>query len=73
MGIHHGENDTAESITFAQFCFIVMLSLIKSCPYTDWRCRQNQGSDVINKNIDDDITHERIEDPELESLINYTS
>jgi hypothetical protein len=27
---------------------------------------------VINENIDDDIAHERIEDPELEPLINFT-
>ena len=39
----------------------------------NWRCRRNQSYDVINEIIDDDIAHERIEDPELESLINYTS
>ena len=60
-------------ITFAQFCVIVVLSLIKAClgAVTGW-CRRNQGYDVINENVDDDITHERIEDPELEPLINYT-
>ena len=60
-------------ISFAQFCVIVVLSLIKPCLRVGWRCERNQGYDVINENIDDDITHERIEDPELEPLINYTS
>ena len=62
------------SITFAQFCVIIVLSLIKPCLSAGWRCRRNQGHDVIEENIDhDDIAHERIEDPELEPLINYTS
>jgi hypothetical protein len=58
-------------ITFAQFCVIVVWSLIKPCLSAGWRCRRrrNQGHDV---NDDDDITHERIEDPELEPLINFT-
>jgi hypothetical protein len=34
------------------------------------RRQQNQGHDVTDE--DDDITHKRIEDPELEQLINYT-
>ena len=60
-------------ITFAQFCVIVVWSLIKPCLSADWRCRRNQGNDAVDENIiDDDITHERIEDPELEPLINYT-
>ena len=60
-------------ITFAQFCIIVAWSLMKPCLSTGWRCRQNQGHDVISEIInDDDIAHERIEDPELEPLINYT-
>ena len=61
-------------ITFGQFCVIIVLSLIKPCLIclsTGWRCRPNQGYDVIDENIDDDITHERIEDPELEPLMNY--
>ena len=58
-------------ITFAQFCVIVVLSLIKPYLSAGWRCRRNQGYDVINENTDDDITHERIEDPGLEPLINY--
>ena len=45
-------------ITFAQFCVIIVLSLIKPCLRAGWRCRRNQGYDVINGNIDDDITHE---------------
>ena len=56
-------------ITFAQFCVIVVWSLIKPClSAAGWRCRRNQGDDVFN----DDITHERIKDPEFEPLINYT-
>ena len=60
-------------ITFAQFCVIVVLSLIQPCLSAGWSCRRNQGYDVINESIDDDITHERIEDPELKPLINYIS
>ena len=55
-------------ITFAQFCVIVVWSLIKPCLSAGWRCRQNQGNNID----DDDIAHERIEDPELEPLINDT-
>ena len=59
--------------TFAQFCIIVVWSLIKPCLSASWRCRRNQGHGVISKIInDDDIAHERIDDPELELLINYT-
>ena len=54
-------------IMFAQFSVIVVWSLIKPCLSAGWRCRRDQGHDVIN---DEDIAHERIEDPELESLIN---
>ena len=57
-------------IAFAQFCIIVILSLIKSCRSIRWRCRQKRDRDFIDENSDDSITHERIEDPELESLIN---
>ena len=60
-------------ITFAQFCVIVGWSLIKPFLSAGWRCRRNQGNDVIEEVIDDDdIAHERIEDPELEPLINDT-
>jgi hypothetical protein len=60
-------------ITFAQFCVIVVWSLIKPCLGAGLRCRRSKGYDVINENIDDDdVTHERIKDPELEPLINYT-
>ena len=58
-------------VAFVQFCIIAMLNLIKLCLSTGLRCRQNQGHDVIDENMDDDIAHERIEDPELEPLINY--
>ena len=60
-------------IAFAQFCIIVILSLIKPCRSIRWRCRQKRDRDFIDENSDDSITHERIEDPELESLINYAS
>ena len=54
-------------ITFAQFCVIVVLSLIK--PYI-WKCSRNQHYDVIDENIEDDIAHKRIEDLELKPLLN---
>ena len=56
-------------LAFAQFCVIVVWSLIKPCFSAGWRYRQKQPYDVIGENIDDDITHERIEDPELKPLI----
>ena len=59
-------------ITFAQFCVIVVWSMIKVCLSAGWRSKRSQSYEAINKNVDDDITHERIEDPELEPLINYT-
>ena len=52
---------------FAQFCVIVVWSLIEPCFSAGWRCRQKQTNDII----DDDITHERIEDPELKPLITH--
>ena len=46
-------------ITIAQLCVIIVWNLIKPCFSTDWtRCRQKQTNDVIDENIDDDITHE---------------
>ena len=59
-------------ITFAQFCVIIVWSLIKPYLSAGWRARWNQGHDLIDENIDYDIAHERIEDPELEPLINFT-
>ena len=60
-------------IAFAQFCIIIIWSLIKLYFSVGWRCKQNQGQGVINEIIDDDdIVHERIEDPELEPLIDDT-
>ena len=56
-------------IAFAQFCVIVVWSLIKPCSSAGWRCRQKQTYDIIDDNINSDITHERIEDPELEDFI----
>ena len=58
-------------ITVAQFCIIVVLSLIKAFLSAHWRCRQNQGYDNI---IDDNnnIAHERIEDPEPDPLFHLT-
>ena len=54
-------------ITFAQFCIIVVWSLIKPFLSAGLRCTRNQGD-----GDDDDIAHERIEDPELEPLIKFT-
>ena len=51
-------------IDFAQFWIIVMWNLIKPCFSAGWKCKQT--NDVINQEIYD-ITHERIEDPELET------
>ena len=54
-------------LAFAQFCIIVAWSLIK-VSYTicaGWKCRQSQTYDVVDE---DDFTHERIEDPELEAV-----
>ena len=59
-------------ITFAQFCVIVVSSLINPCLSSGRRFRQNQSYGIIDEHISENITHERIEDPELESLINYT-
>ena len=59
-------------INFAQFCVIVVSNLIKPCINAGWRCRQNQSSyDIIDELTREEIAHERIEDPELESLIKY--
>ena len=60
-------------ITFAQFCIIVVLSLIKPCLNTSncWRCRRNQGYDVIDES-DDGFVHEWIEDPTLKLLVSPT-
>ena len=57
---------------FAQFCVIIVWSLIKLCFSAGWRCRWKQNYDVIDENINDDIIHERIEDSELEPLITHT-
>ena len=55
---------------FAQFCVIVMWSLIKPCFSAGWRCRQKQTYD---ENINNDVTHKRIDDPELEPLITHAT
>ena len=59
-------------ITFAQFCVTVVFNLVKLYLSIRRRYRQNQGYNV-NKDTDDDITHERIEDPELKPIINNSS
>ena len=56
-------------IAFAQFWIIVLRNLVKSCFSTMWKCKQT--NDAINQEIYDNITHERIEDPELEPFITY--
>ena len=60
-------------ITFAQFCVIVVCSLFPQCFRAGLKyCRHSKVyHDTITENIDDNIAHERIEDPELESLISY--
>ena len=60
-------------ITFAQFCVIVVCSLFPQCFRAGLKyCRHSKAyHDSITENIDDNIAHERIEDPELESLISY--
>ena len=59
-------------ITLSQFCVIVVSSLIKPClSNAVWRCQRSQRYHAIDDSIDDDIAHERIEDPELEPLISY--
>ena len=60
-------------ITFAQFCVIVLCSLFPQCFRAGLKyCRHSKAyHDSITENIDDNIAHERIEDPELESLISY--
>ena len=61
------------AITFAQFCVIVVCSLFPQCFRAGLKyCRHSKAyHDSITENIDDNIAHERIEDPELESLISY--
>ena len=39
-------------IAFAQFCVIIVWSVIKPCLSAGWSCRQNQGNDVIDEIID---------------------
>ena len=58
-------------IAFAQFCVIVVWSLIKPCFCSGWRYREKQTYDVLDENINDDITHERIEDPKLKPLLTH--
>ena len=55
-------------IAFIQFFIITVWSLIKPCFSAGRRCRQKQSYDVIDGNSDDDITHERVEDSELENI-----
>ena len=59
--------------SFAQFCVIVVWSLIKPCFSAGWRCRQKQTDDVIDENSDDDIIHKRDEDAEFEPLITHAT
>ena len=63
--------EVSVGITLAQVCIIIVLSYSEHCFKfsTGWRCRRSHN--VINRIIDDDIAHERIEDPELEPLIDH--
>ena len=60
--------DVSIGITFAQFCDC----FVKLYLSNGWKCRRNQDHNVTHENIDSDIAHERVEDPELEPLINHT-
>ena len=46
---------------FVQFCIIIAWSLIKSCFNANWWHKQEMTYE--------EVTHERIEDPELDPLI----
>ena len=63
--------EVSVGFAFAQFCGIVVWSSIKPCFSAGWRCRPQQNENIINEDTSDNsiITHERIEDPELEPLI----
>ena len=56
-------------LAFTQFCAIVVWNLIKPCLRVNWKCRWEQTYDVISENVEDRFIHERIEDPELETMI----
>ena len=55
-------------ISFAQFCVILLRSLVRPCYGAIQRCRQKQGYESVGDNLND-VVDERIEDPEPESLI----
>ena len=60
-------------ITITQVCIVIVLTWIKPYLGTGWRYGQSQRCNDINKIInDDDVIHERIEDPQLEPSINHT-
>ena len=56
-------------IAFTQFWIIVLWNLIKPCISAGRKCKQT--NDAINQEIYDNITHEPIEDPELEPFITH--
>ena len=62
----------AFSVNWNHFCSILCHYCVEIDQALPQCWLRNQGHDAIDENIDDDITHERIEDPELEPLINYT-
>ena len=81
LGLSVGTMHTWESITsrmiileisilfsFAQFCAMVLWSLVRPCYGAICRCGQKQGYETLHEKLDD-IVDERIEDPEPESLI----
>ena len=55
-------------IAFAKFCVLVAWNLIRPCFSVVRRCKEKQ---IIDENIDD-ISHERVDDPELKPLITFT-
>ena len=57
---------------FTKFCIITLWSVIRLCSSANCKCRQKQPAIVIDENTDNDVIHERIDDPELESLVALT-
>ena len=55
-------------ITFAQFCVVLVCSLIKLCFHACQLCVRQKSSYKYHI-IDNDITHERIEDPDVQVTI----
>ena len=68
MGICRIKVNIAHSINWNYLCSILCHCRVE---FDQARCRRNQGYDVIDDIIDNDIAYDRIEDPELEPLFRY--